>query len=160
MQNKTGGMCFPSVLFCGDSVCFLRSGRVLPEKLHHFVPWKKRRFHILFNDSHKKLKDPNSPITGVRMIKVRPFTFEEQLTLPHWHGADNLQAYMIARILILAQKDWPFSDIAFAFLISEELINDIIQVFNQSGLQALCLTQFRLRKELLFPIFKTNLNRN
>ena len=94
------------------------------------------------------------------MIKVRPLTFEEQLALPHWHGADNLHAYMIARILILAQKDLPFSDIAFAFLIREEIVNDIIQVFNQSGLQALCLTQFSLPKELLYPIKNLRINRN
>jgi hypothetical protein len=71
------------------------------------------------------------------MLKVRPFTFEEQLSLLHWQGADNVQAYIVARILLLSQIDWPISDIAFALMINEDDVRDIIQTFNERGLEPL-----------------------
>lgn len=93
------------------------------------------------------------------MSKVRPITFEEQLSLSHWHGTTNMQTYMIARILLLAQKAWSISDIAFAFLVNEEIVKDTIQIFNQNGLQALCFTSFSLPKVPLYPNNDTRLDR-
>ena len=72
-----------------------------------------------------------------RTLRVRPFTFEEQLSLLYWRAADNVQAYIIARVLLLSQKDWPISDIAFAFKLNEDEVQNIIQTFNENGLEPL-----------------------
>ncbi len=70
-------------------------------------------------------------------LKVRPFTFEELLSLPYWQRADNLRAYIVARVLLLSQKDWPIPEIAFAFKLNEQEVENIIQTFNEKGLEAL-----------------------
>ena len=70
-------------------------------------------------------------------LKIRPLTFEEQLSLLYWQRADNLKAYIVARVLLLSQKDWPVSEIAFAFRMSDSDVQDIIQVFNEKGLEPL-----------------------
>lgn len=75
------------------------------------------------------------------MNKIRPFTLIEQFSLSQWHTTDDLQIYIVARILILAQKNWHPSNIALAFLITEKLVSQVIQLFNQYGLAPFILGQ-------------------
>ncbi|MCB9134274.1 MAG: hypothetical protein H6636_02540 [Anaerolineales bacterium] len=68
------------------------------------------------------------------MSKIRPFTLDEQLTLTYWKATDDLNIYLITRILLLAQKNWYITDIALALSLKEEQVLHVIHLFNQYGL--------------------------
>lgn len=71
------------------------------------------------------------------MIKIRPLTFDEQLSLPFMQGTGDVRAYLISRTLLLSEKGWPVADIALALKMSDVEVQEIVCTFNQHGLASL-----------------------
>ncbi len=69
--------------------------------------------------------------------KIRPLSSDELMILLSWEQADNVNAYIRARILQLSQKEWPYEEIATAMGVTAAMVQELIREFNQGGVAAI-----------------------
>ncbi|HNB51946.1 MAG TPA: helix-turn-helix domain-containing protein [Anaerolineales bacterium] len=74
------------------------------------------------------------------IIKARLLQREEQLLLTFGQDADNLDAYILERILKMSQKGWDIENIALALDLQENEVLKTIEIFNHRGLEPLLPT--------------------
>ena len=70
-------------------------------------------------------------------IRVRPITQEEHETLERWERTDDVVRYRRARILFLSEAGWKCPAIAVALGLHVETVRDVIQAFNEGGIDAI-----------------------
>ncbi len=70
-------------------------------------------------------------------IRVRPITQEEHETLERWQRSDDVVRYRRARILFLSEAGWKCPAIAAALGLHIETVRDVIQAFNEGGIEAI-----------------------
>jgi hypothetical protein len=71
------------------------------------------------------------------LVQARSITEEELVILLSWEQADNIGAYIRARILQLSEDSWPGAEIATAMGINIDTVNQVIHDFNREGIPAI-----------------------
>lgn len=70
-------------------------------------------------------------------IKIRSITAKESTTLDKWQRRTDVVRYRRARILRLAEQEWPSGDIADVLGLHVETVRQVLKDFNQGGVTAL-----------------------